>query len=279
MAKLKIVIDPLALVVLFLFIYFGWLDEVLFYVVALFMHEYAHYFVAKKLGYNLNLMTFSPFGASLSGSNNYFKKSHEILIAIAGPMLNLAMIIIIVALWWILPDVYIATYSFVLANASLLITNMLPLFPLDAGRIVLVLVKDNAKFRKIYKIYQFNSILISIVLIILFIASAFSKLNLSYLFIAVLLISSLFNIKNSVYYDYSYLDKDYDSILPIKEFFVPLGVNKYRILKFINKHAFSIFHFVDKSGNIIRSVNEKQLIQIINNNEIDKVLNFERNKN
>ncbi len=281
MAKLKITIDPLALIALFLFIYFGWLDEVLFYIIALVSHEYAHYIAAKKLGYSLNHMSFSPFGATLNGSNNYFKKSHEIIIALAGPLTNLVIAICLIALWWLFPDTYVVTYSFVLANVSLFVSNMLPLFPLDAGRIVLALVKDNKKFAKIYKCYRVNSIIISALLLIAFIASAFSRLNLTYLFIAILLLSSLFNIKNNIYYDYAYLDKneeDYNKVLPVKEYYIPYGYSKYKIMKFINKHTYSVFHFVDRSGRIMKTIEEKEIISLLQSDQLDRVLDCERDK-
>ncbi|MBE5735702.1 MAG: hypothetical protein E7361_04620 [Clostridiales bacterium] len=266
MERLKIVIDPLALVALFLFVYFGWIDEILFYIIALVVHEYSHYFVAKSLGYNLNIMTFSPFGASLSGNTNFFKKQHEILIALAGPLINLAITILIVAVWWVFPSLYTATYSFALANVSLFVTNMLPLFPLDAGRIILALIKGNSKFARIYKLYRINSIVIGILLIILFVLSAFNRINLSLLFIAVLLFSSVLSVKNTVYYERVFIDKnknDYEKILPIRNYHVPVNTPCYKILRFIDKHTYSIFHFVDNSGKILKTVSEKELLSIV----------------
>ncbi len=266
MAKLKITIQPLTLVVLFLLIYFGWIDEVLFYIVALVCHEYSHYFVAKKLGYSLNDLKFSPFGAVLNGSNNYFKKKDEIIIALAGPMVNLFLALIFVSLWWLFPVTYTITYNFVLANMSLFICNMLPLFPLDAGRILLAVIKDNKKFTKIYMFYKTNSIIVATSLIILFIMSAFDKVNISLLLIAIFLIMSIFDFKNSLYYQYAYMDKtesDYSKILPIKEYYVPLDIEKHKLLKLIDKNTYSVFNFVDKNGNIIKSITEKDILSIL----------------
>ena len=266
MAKLKITIHPLSLVILFLLVYFGWLDDVLFYIVALICHEYSHYYVAKKLGYSLNNLKFSPFGAVLNGTNIYFKKKDEVMIAFAGPFVNLALALICVALWWLWPESYIITYSFVLANMSLFICNMLPLFPLDAGRILLAIIKDNKKFAKIYKFYKINSIIASVILIFLFVGSAFDKINISLLLIAIFLIMSIFDFKNSLYYQYSYLDKnesDYSKILPIKEYYIPLDTDKYKILKLIDKNTYSVFNFVDKNGNIIKTLNEKDMMSAL----------------
>ncbi len=266
MAKLKIVINPLSIIALFLFIYFGWIGEVLFYVIALVIHEYAHYYVAKRLGYNLNYITFSPFGASLSGSKNFFKLRDEIKIALAGPLVNLFLAIVFVALWWIFPATYTLSYSFVLSNASLFIFNMLPLFPLDAGRIVLALIHSRRNFAKIYKLYRVNSIVVGIIFLGLFVWSAFGKINLSTLFVGILLIMSSFDLDKSLYYKYAYIEKlenNTPTILPAKEYVVPINTTIPQLLKLIDKNTFSVFNFVDNSGRIIKTINEKQLLDLV----------------
>lgn len=271
MAKLKITIEPLFIIALFLFIFFGWIDEVLFYLVALACHEYSHYFVAKKLGYSLNSITFSPFGASLNGSKNYFKKKDEILISLAGPLCNLALAIFFIALWWLFPTTYLVTYFFVLSNISLFIFNMLPLFPLDAGRILIVLLKGRKNFNKLFKLYKINSILIAIILILFFIHTSFTKVNLSLLFIAFLLVMSIYDMKKDLYYQYSFLDKtkeDYSKILENKIYIVPADSNIYELVKFINKNTYSTFKIVDKSGKIIKEIDEKTFLNSLNKGNI-----------
>ncbi|MBQ4558054.1 MAG: hypothetical protein IJA61_01605 [Clostridia bacterium] len=263
MAKLKITIEPLFIVALFLFIFFGWIEEVLFYIIALVLHEYSHYFVAKKLGYSLNNITFSPFGASLNGCKNYFKPKEEIIIAMAGPICNLTLVVVLIALWWVYPESYLITYFFVQANLALFIFNMLPLFPLDAGRILMVFIKKKKYSKLMMNIYKYNSLVIAIIFICLFVSTAFNKINFSFLFVAILLIISIFDMKKDIYYQYSFLDKtesDYLKVLENKTYIVPHSINTIQLLKFINKNTYSTFKIIDKSGKIISEVSEKELI-------------------
>jgi len=149
---------------------------------------------------------------------------------------------------------------------SLFICNILPLFPLDVGRFILALIKDNKRFTRIYKIYKLNSIVVSIIFIILFFISVFQKINISLLLIAIFLILSIFDLKNGLYYQYAYMDKDdadYNKILPIKNYFVPLDIENYKLLKLINKNSYSVFYFVNKSGNIVKSITEREMLSIL----------------
>ena len=52
-----------------LFAVFGKFVQFLCYVITILIHELGHYFMAKKFGYNLNTITFMPYGAGISGKN------------------------------------------------------------------------------------------------------------------------------------------------------------------------------------------------------------------
>ena len=103
MGKLKITIHPLFIVFSFILIYFGLINQFFIYLLVLCIHEYSHYFVAKRCGYVLNKMVFMPYGAGIGGESQIINPKHEILIAIAGPLVNLICVVVCVALWWIFP--------------------------------------------------------------------------------------------------------------------------------------------------------------------------------
>lgn len=263
MAKLKITIEPLSFVALFLLIVFGWLEQVLFYVVALVLHEFSHYYVAKKLGYDFDNITFSPFGAVLNGNKNVFKTKDEVMVALAGPVCNLLLAVLCVAVWWMFPGTYTFTHSFVIANMALFVFNMLPLFPLDMGRVVVACIKNTRKTKVLFKIYIVNSIIFAILLLALFVVSAFGQVNITLLLVSILLISSIFDVKKDIYYQHAYVSKissHYNSVTSVKEYIVPEDTKLLKLLKYINKNSYSIFLFVDKSGNILYKLNEKQLL-------------------
>ena len=269
MAKLKITIEPLSFVALFLLIIFGWLEQVLFYVVELVLHEFSHFYVARKLGYVFDNITFSPFGAVLNGNKNVFKTKDEVMVALAGPVCNLLMAVLCVAVWWMFPSTYIFTHSFVIANMALFVFNMLPLFPLDMGRVVVACIRNTRKTKVLFKIYIVNSVIFAILLLVMFIVSAFSQINITLLLVAILLISSIFDVEKDIYYQHAYVSKissHYNSVTSVKEYIVPQDTKLLKLLKYINKNSYSIFLFVDKGGNILYKLNEKQLLDKCLNN-------------
>ena len=132
MAKLKIKFQPLFIIYIFICLYFDWVNSIFFYVIAITIHEYAHFLVARRLGYNMNSIIFSISGAGLQG-NCVFKEKHDIYISLSGPLINLVIIIITISSWWIIPTSYLFTYDFYICNLSVMLFNLLPVYPLDGG--------------------------------------------------------------------------------------------------------------------------------------------------
>jgi len=44
---------------------------------------------------------------------------------------------------------------------------------------------------------------------------------------------------------------------------VPLDIENYKLLKLINKNSYSVFYFVNKSGNIVKSITEREMLSIL----------------
>ena len=94
MGKLKISIKPLFIIYLIICLYFGWTNIIFFYVLAISIHEYAHFYVSSKLGYKMTSVVFSISGAGLHG-NCVFKEKDDIKISMAGPIINFILIIVL----------------------------------------------------------------------------------------------------------------------------------------------------------------------------------------
>ena len=124
------------------------------YSIAMVLHELAHYVVAKKLFYRCSEIRISVFGAVLYGDFQDVAGADRIKIALAGPLFNLILALMCLAMWWIVPESYYFTDMFATSNVSMACVNLLPCYPLDGGRIVTGILerkyhKDALKFTKI----------------------------------------------------------------------------------------------------------------------------------
>ena len=106
------------------------------YSFAVVLHEIAHYVVASKLFYHCKEIQLGIFGAVLYGDFQDVAGADRVKIALAGPLANVALCLVCLALWWIVPDSYFFTESFFTANATMACVNMLPCYPLDGGRVL-----------------------------------------------------------------------------------------------------------------------------------------------
>ena len=138
--RLKFAIHPITIVLLVFSIFVNMLWVMFAYFISLLYHELAHALVASKLNYKCEKIVIYPTGALLSGAYDEFSYKDEIIVSLAGPLSNLAMSIFMIFVWWIFPETYNFTSVFVLANVSLFLFNLLPIFPLDGGRVLLAIL-------------------------------------------------------------------------------------------------------------------------------------------
>lgn len=135
------------------------------------VHEISHLIAAYKLGFKPNKFSFSPFGATIAFDCG-LSDSDSFVVASAGPLSNVLLCPLIMALWWVYPVSYVFTYPVCKMSLGLALFNLLPIFPLDGGRIILSVCSNKLKSLKILKI---NGIIISSSLIILGIIGVFFK--------------------------------------------------------------------------------------------------------
>lgn len=123
------------------------------------LHELGHSVVAQFFGIPVRQILLLPLGGIAEIAKNPEKPLHELLIAIAGPLVNVVIAILLLAVLGfsaapqmltghgLLPDTMSNTPSFMtllswllMANVSLAIFNLIPAFPLDGGRVFRALI-------------------------------------------------------------------------------------------------------------------------------------------
>ncbi len=132
------------------------------------LHELCHSIVAQKFGIRVKEITLLPIGGVASMAKMPDRPSEEFFISIAGPLLNIAVIVIFYfPLYFLLgPSVLysfftkgpsIHTWSHVLVyiywiNLILAVFNMIPAFPMDGGRILRSIMARRMGYQKATRI-------------------------------------------------------------------------------------------------------------------------------
>ncbi len=165
-ADISINIHITFILLLFLFLSMGF--RWFFLIVAIFcfvtLHELSHSLVAKKFGIKVNEITLLPIGGIASMSKMPDKPHQEFLIALAGPMLNIAVVVIFfLPMYYILgPEILfhplsVGTLPLTFAhiywiNLILAVFNLIPAFPMDGGRILRALLAQRMGYRRATRI-------------------------------------------------------------------------------------------------------------------------------
>ena len=176
-------------------VYYALTGRVLMFVIYTFsalLHEMGHSFVAGNCGYALNKITLFPFGAVVSGDLDGLKCRDEIKIALAGPLMSLAIGLSFVSLWWMFPEIYAYTDTAVQANIAIALINFLPIMPLDGGRVLCATLSIWLKREKALKICKALGGTLSLALFSLFVLSCFYTINLSLLFFSLFVLFGTF---------------------------------------------------------------------------------------
>lgn len=124
------------------------------------IHEIGHLIAGLLLGLKVKNITIMPFGVSVNFedySNKYIIK--KIIIATAGPLVNLVIVILGMYNNWNEDVIY--------ANALIGMFNLIPLYPLDGGRILKYIIQltTNSKEAETFA-YKLSNILIVILTLI-----------------------------------------------------------------------------------------------------------------
>lgn len=258
---IKIKLSPLFIVFSFFLIFFGYFSLYFSYITILLIHEFSHYFVAQNMGYLSQCIHILPYGLQMTDQNIY-KKSDEIIIALSGPLVNILLATIGVAVWWYFPNMYYYLYDFVFSNFVLGAYNLIPIYPLDGGRIVLALFNEKHK-KLVIKIMHFVAICFSILFVLLFVLTYKSAKNLSYIMMSFFLISTLFD-KNRLHSN-SIIGFSNKSHMEVKTLFVNKSLPLSEMIKLIKGNYYYIFYVVDDDYKIIKKVTQNDLVDYVVN--------------
>lgn len=242
MKKIKIGISFVLLILACLIIKNGLV--LINYLSALILHELAHLWVATKRGYKLKMIKLDMFGMSVDLGEKVDDKD-LFSINLAGPLFNLLLCVLCLASYWIFPKAYFYLNNFCLANLILAMFNLLPIYPLDGGK----MFKGMFKSSKAHKTFD---TVVRIVLIVLF--GVVFCVSLKYkpnwfclLFIAFLVVSFSKKQPNfSLFKNNS--KKQFEKVVMLK---IDKTETLFNALKKINNRHFTIFYFKTSKYNFV----------------------------
>jgi Zn-dependent protease/CBS domain-containing protein len=114
------------------------------------LHELGHVFAARRYGVATRDVTLWPFGGIASMERMPDKPSEELIVAVAGPAVNVAIATVLVLWLWPhldpenLTKIEDPAVSLAVkvagANIILVLFNMIPAFPMDGGRVLRALL-------------------------------------------------------------------------------------------------------------------------------------------
>ncbi|WP_139490283.1 M50 family metallopeptidase [Brevibacillus dissolubilis] len=114
----------------------GYFIETLTLFVIVIIHELGHVAAARELGWRVTEVQLLPFGGVATMEETSFDPLDEVVVALAGPFMNILMIFFSLVFWklgiWSLEW----TQFFMKSNIMIAGFNLLPIWPLDGGRIV-----------------------------------------------------------------------------------------------------------------------------------------------
>lgn len=135
---MKIKIHPLFYLMLAFSYMIGEVKSASLFFIALFIHDFSHYIVAKFYGAKTEELIIFPLGCQMKMNDDYLDANQRIIIYLSGPCIN----IIIAGVFYILKinGINFTLYNeIVFSHICIGFINLIPLYPMD-GSIVLKIV-------------------------------------------------------------------------------------------------------------------------------------------
>lgn len=229
------------------------------------VHELCHLFAALILNVKVYSVIIMPFGMTLRLDNKVLRTpKKETLIALAGPLSNAVMLIFAYFYRGSSPNYYL----FIVINLALLFLNLLPIPPLDGGRIARCffiknfgLMSGMKIMRRISKIFIFIIFALGIFLLITF------RNNISLLMVGAFLLYNLTDekkvsdvlIMRELIYEKEKLKEK--ALIPCKTLCIHKNTPARRVLRKLNLSTFYIVTIIDDDLKILRTVTESDFIK------------------
>lgn len=256
-------VDYSFILLLILFFLLDSIKVYFFYVVFIILHELMHMWIAKRLGYLPEKLRLTMFGASLEGFDDFLPVD-EIKIVLAGPLFNLFIIVCCYLSFWFYPESFEFLNDILVVNQSILFFNLIPIFPLDAGRLLLCFASLKRGRANGLKFVKRVSMFFVLLFFVLSMISFFFIFNFALGFVAVNLCVLLFESSKGTSFKREIVFRKklarLDKGIKQRVIYVKLGYPQALLLKFIDGEHYFRFIFVDENFCEMNCIDEYQLM-------------------
>lgn len=277
----NIAVDPFFLLVLPVMFLVGYLKEFLIIFISILLHELGHIAVARIFGRRSYLIKILPVGLNASIEEGTYSSWRRLIVYISGPFVNILLFVLCLA---VNPYYLFGSdnmHFFILVNIYLAVFNMIPISPLDGGRILREILSVRfGLFQASIYLRRF-SVFISFLFIFLGIFQFIStKHNFSLILIGIYIIFSLksevteaalMNIKHVIYRRSRLFKK---GVYPARDLVVIKSVFVGDIIKHMDFDRFHIIYVLDDDLKVLKVFTEHEIIEALIKNDTD--LTFEK---
>ena len=229
----------------------------------IFAHEMAHLLAAKRLGLNIDTVSFQPFGVNLKLKNKIvFDISDEIILYLSGPMLNIALAL---AINLIKGENAILNY-FYTCNTVMFFINIMPVMPLDGGVVIKKLISRYRGYKAAEKILKITSSTIILTLLLSEVYLMYtSNFNISVIIMIVFLTGNIFtsNEKYNIDFVEELMFVNDKPIINGKLIVANSRLDNIDIAKNFVKGRYGVVVKIDDEGRVVNICGERDIISSI----------------
>lgn len=265
-------LHPLFLILMLFSVWTGYFAEMLTLFGVVTIHELGHVAAARAYGWRIRQVQLLPFGgvAEMEESANVPAKE-EMVVALCGPLQNLWMAAFAALMLRWGPGQSAEYWAYFLqANVMIGLFNLLPVLPLDGGKLVLGALSYLFPYHRVLSAVLHTSLVLSMTIVIAALARyAAGGIHLNLLAIGLFLFfSNWYGVKHLPYQFFRFLVSREASCrrmqqagLPPQMLVVPYDQEPAQVLRRFKRERHHLLYIVDRAGEVLQVCPEDRLLR------------------
>lgn len=248
----------------------GFLPHFIIVFISIFLHESGHIAIALKNGCRLVFIRLLPIGINAELDTKNCTASALIAIYAGGPATNLLLSASVYFLYLASPIRNEFFYFFTISNICLAAFNLIPVFPLDGGRLLQEILKVKSGLFSSVKYIRCLTILLSIAFILIGLYQLLSgNMQISLFFIGIYLLffsktekmeASLMNIRQILLRKSKLIKK---GIYPSRGIVVMETIRLSETIRHMDYDRFHLIYILDVNLKLLKTVTENEIMEAL----------------